>query len=180
MSGLPAVDLSTAFATSTKPAALSGLLPTRPSTKQTSKPTSTAADNPERPKTKRTTASREPGTGRKTSTPTTLRGVIVYVTPEQREWIRSQVNATGRTTTDVVFDAIEAHPAALTTAPTKAAKAGEGRLFTRHPRPEPRDGVQVQLRMTQTDIDTLDKLVRDKTFPSRSAFVRAALSAANS
>jgi Arc/MetJ-type ribon-helix-helix transcriptional regulator len=34
--------------------------------------------------------------------------------------------------------------------------------------------------MTQTDIDTLDKLVRDKTFPSRSAFVRAALSAANS
>lgn len=174
MSGLPPADLASAFTTASKPHTLATVLPPRPTSPAPSSDAKTvpAETGSEHRKTKRRTDSQP--TGRTISQG--LRGVIVYVTPTQRDWIRSQI-ASSRTTTDVVLDAIEAHQSQLTP-PVQTAPAAAGALFARHTKPEPQDGVQVQLRMTQANVDILDKVVRDNAFPSRSALVRAALRAA--
>lgn len=177
MSGLPPADLASAFTTSAKPHGLSGVLPPRPGTRGTDQPSTTPvpseASGPERRKAKR--HGERPSAARKTPSQG-LRGAIVYVTPAQRDWIRSHISST-RTITDVVLDAIETHQSQLTP-PVQPVPADGGALFARHTKPEPQDGVQVQLRMTQANVDVLDTIVRDKAFPSRSALVRAALSAA--
>jgi Arc/MetJ-type ribon-helix-helix transcriptional regulator len=99
--------------------------------------------------------------------------VIVYVTVEQRDWIRQHVGA-GRTTTDVVLDAIETHLEDLHPEPAPATTG----LFTRAAAPATEPGVQLHLRLTGGNLQVLDKVVADKGFPSRSALIRAAVQAA--
>jgi Arc/MetJ-type ribon-helix-helix transcriptional regulator len=100
--------------------------------------------------------------------------VIVYVTPQQQRWLREHV-APGRTLTDVVLDALEAHQERLTPPSPHDERPG---LFARSSRPAPQPGVQVQLRMTPSNVDVLDRLVDERGFSSRSALIRAALAAA--
>jgi len=174
MNALPPVNLADAF---TKPSGgLTGVLPARPKKPADSKPViktggEAAAERPA-PKRTRTRPAAKPASQR-------VRGVIVYVTPEQRDWIRSQTTS-NRATTDVVLEAIENHQTRLTPPPlpTPAVPASDGALFPRQPKPERHDGVQLQLRMTQPAIDILDTIVTDHRWPSRSALIRAALTAA--
>ena len=176
MSGLPPVDLASAFG-STRSAGLTGLLP--PKTPQASEnregsSTQTAATADAAPRAPKKTSKQpaasppaKPKAGRR-------RAVIVYVTPEQQRWLREHV-APGRTLTDITLDTLEAHLEELTPTSTPDEPTG---LFTRSARPAPQPGVQVQLRMTPRNSDVLDRLVAERGFPSRSALIRAALAAA--
>ena len=168
MNALPPVNLADAF---TKPAGLTGVLPPRPKKPADSKPVvktggEAGAERPA-PKRARTRSAAKPSSHR-------LRGVIVYVTPEQRDWIRRHTSAT-RTITDVVLDAIEAHQTHLTP-PTPDTPPASGGLFTRH-KTERHTLVQLQLRTPQANVDILDRIAADHAI-SRSALVRAALDAA--
>lgn len=170
MNGIPPVNLADAF---TKPAGLTGVLPPRPKKPAEAKPVvkttggEAAAERPA-PKRTRTRPAAKPASHRP-------RGVIVYVTPEQRDWIRNHTSST-RTITDVVLDAIEAHQTQLTPAAPDTQPASSG-LFTRH-KTERHTLVQLQLRTPQANVDILDRIAADHAI-SRSALVRAALEAAH-
>ena len=178
MSGLPPVDLASAFG-SPRSAGLTGLLPAKEPTPAQTAPRTGPSPEPV------ATPSPTPRGGRKnTSTqpaPTAAvrpkvgrpRAVIVYVTPQQQRWLREHV-APGRTLTDVALDALEAHQARLTPPAPPSERQG---LFARTARPAPQPGVQIQLRMTPGNLEVLDQLVDDRGFPSRSALIRAALAA---
>ena len=178
MSGLPPVDLASAFGSPARSAGLTGLLPAKEPT---------GPDTPEDPSPEQAVvAPTPPSGGRKNASkqpvPTVAkpkagrpRAVIVYVTPQQQRWLREQV-APGRTLTDVTLDALEAHLEQLT--PPSAPSEHPGGLFARSPRHCPQPGVQIQLRMTPGNLEVLDQLVGERGFPSRSALIRAALAAA--
>ena len=178
MSGLPPVDLASAFG-STRSAGLTGLLPTKtpPPSENAEESSSTqtaetTADAPRAPKkTSKQPAATPPPAKPKVGRP---RAVIVYVTPQQQRWLRERV-APGRTLTDITLDTLEAHLEELTPTSTPDEPTG---LFARSTRPAPQPGVQVQLRMTPSNSDVLDRLVAERGFPSRSALIRAALAAA--
>ncbi len=169
MNALPPVNLADAF---TKPAGgLTGVLPARHKKPAEAKPVlkttggEAAAERP--PKRTRSRQPAKPASQR-------VRGVIVYVTPEQRDWIRNHTSST-RTITDVVLDAIEAHQTQLTPAAPDTPPASSG-LFTRH-KTERHTLIQLQLRTPQANVDILDRIAADHAI-SRSALVRAALDAA--
>ena len=175
MSGLPPVDLASAFGSPARSAGLTGLLPTKdPKPSQNPEGSSPQTANPAAPSVPKK-ATKQPA-----PTPTAKpkagrpRAVIVYVTPQQQRWLREHV-APGRTLTDVVLDALEAHQERLTPPSPHDERPG---LFARSSRPAPQPGVQVQLRMTPSNVEVLDRLVDERGFSSRSALIRAALAAA--
>lgn len=170
MNGLPPVNLADAF--TTKPAGLTGVLPPRPKKPADEKPVVTKTG----PQPAAERASTKRPRNRQPAKPAShrLRGVIVYVTPEQRDWIRERISSI-RTVTDVVLDAIEVHQAHL--APPTPDAPPSGGLFARH-KTKRQDLVQLQLRTPQANVDVLDAITADHAFPSRSALVRAALQAA--
>ena len=169
MNGLPPVNLADAFGAPRAKTDLGTLLHPKPTVTSTPPEPVEATPAPKRPRPARAT----------TTTPTATRdqashrrrGVIVYVTVQQREWIRRHTGA-GRTTTDVVFDAIESHLDALRPEPDAPETSG---LFTRSATPTTEPGVQLHLRLTPGNLTVLDDVVADKGFPSRSALIRAAL-----
>ncbi len=177
MSGLPPVDLASAFG-SPRSAGLTGLLPakepTRPDRSSDGPSPEQVATPPPTPRAGRKNTSTQPAPTAavrpKVGRP---RAVIVYVTPQQQRWLREHV-APGRTLTDVALDALEAHQARLTPPAPPSERKG---LFARTARPAPQPGVQIQLRMTPGNLEVLDQLVDDRGFPSRSALIRAALAA---
>jgi hypothetical protein len=176
MSGLPPVDLSKSFG---KSAGLSGLLPPRrpggvtPKAKRSPDPA-----NVQVPAEEATKSPRTPRRGTSKSNSSRIRGVIVYVTPEQRAWLREQALRPGHTITDAALDAIEASLDQLRPPAVDSSVSGKDGLFTRSPKVDPQLGVQVQLRMNQANLEVLDQLVRDRSFASRSALVRQAVSLA--
>lgn len=177
MSGLPPVDLASAFAPPARSAGLTGLLPAKEPTRPdpAEDPAREQVETPATTTGGRKNASRQPAP---TATPPKAgrpRAVIVYVTPQQQRWIREQV-APGRTLTDVALDALEAHQERLT--PPSSTPSERPGLFTRSPRPAPQPGVQIQLRMTPNNVQVLDQLKDELGFDSRSALIRAALAAA--
>ena len=177
MSGLPPVDLASAFG-SPRSAGLTGLLPakepTRPDRSSDGPSPEQVVATPPTPRGGRKNTSTQPAPTAavrpKVGRP---RAVIVYVTPQQQRWLREHV-APGRTLTDVALDALEAHQARLTPPAPPSERKG---LFARTARPAPQPGVQIQLRMTPSNLEVLDQLVDDRGFPSRSALIRAALAA---
>ena len=168
MNGLPPVNLADAFGASRAKTDLGTLLPPKPTVTTTPPEPVEAAPAPKRPRPARTATT--PGTV-KDQAAHRRKGVIVYVTVPQREWIRRHTGA-GRTTTDVVFDAIEGNLDALRPEPSAPATSG---LFTRDIAPATEPGVQLHLRLTGGNLTVLDQVVADKGFPNRSAFIRAAL-----
>ena len=168
MNGLPPVNLADAFGAPRAKTDLGTLLPPKPTVTSTPPEPAEAAPAPKRPRPARTATT--PGTV-KDQAAHRRKGVIVYVTVQQREWIRRHTGA-GRTTTDVVFDAIEGHIDALRPEPGAPETSG---LFTRSTTPTTEPGVQLHLRLTGGNLAVLDKVVADKGFPSRSALIRAAL-----
>ena len=168
MNGLPPVNLADAFGAPRAKTDLGTLLPPKPTVTSTPPEPAEAAPAPKRPRPARTATT--PGTV-KDQAAHRRKGVIVYVTVQQREWIRRHTGA-GRTTTDVVFDAIEGHIDALRPEPGAPETSG---LFTRSTTPTTEPGVQLHLRLTGGNLTVLDQVVADKGFPSRSALIRAAL-----
>lgn len=176
MSGLPPVDLASAFGAPARSAGLTGLLPA----KEPARPDLSEDPVPEQVETPATPSgrknpSKQPAPTAAHPTAGRPRAVIVYVTPQQQRWIREQV-APGRTLTDVALDALEAHQERL--APPSSTPSQRPSLFTRSPRPAPQPGVQIQLRMTPSNVQVLDQLKDELGFDSRSALIRAALAAA--
>lgn len=175
MSGLPPVDLATAFGSQTRSAGLTGLLPTKePKPSEESERSSTQTATSAAPSAPKKVGKQPAPTPTATPKAGRPRAVIVYVTPQQQRWLREHVGP-GRTLTDVALDALEAHLERLT--PTSIPDEPTG-LFARQPRPAPQPGVQIQLRMTPSNVDVLDRLVAERGFSSRSALFRAALAAA--
>jgi len=177
MSGLPPVDLASAFG-SPRSAGLTGLLPakepTRPDRSSDGPSPEQVVATPPTPRGGRKNTSTQPApTAAVRPKAGRPRAVIVYVTPQQQRWLREHV-APGRTLTDVALDALEAHQARLTPPAPPSERKG---LFARTARPAPQPGVQIQLRMTPSNLEVLDQLVDDRGFPSRSALIRAALAA---
>ncbi len=175
MSGLPPVDLATAFGSPARSAGLTGLLPAKQPTRPDppEDPSPEQVETPAAPSGGRKNASKQPAPTAANPKAGRTRAVIVYVTPQQQRWVREQV-APGRTLTDVALDALEAHQERLTP-PSTSERPG---LFTRSPRPAPQPGVQIQLRMTPSNVQVLDQLKNELGFDSRSALIRAALAAA--